>query len=193
TGFHRGIAVIISSTQIKDLLGLDKALKPPGEFLHKWAFYFEHLDSVNWWAVGLSVMCVAIIVLWPKKLRRVPGSVVALVLATLLVSSFNLPVDTIGKSFPPIPDQLPTPSFPDITFAKVRELMGPAATVALLAGIESLLSAVVADGMTGHRHKSNMELIAQGVANVAAPLFGGFAATGAIARTATNVKNGATT
>src|SRR5262249_42382310 len=114
-------------------------------------------------------------------------------LATLLVSSFNLPVDTIGKSFPPIPDQLPTPSFPDITFAKVRELMGPAATVALLAGIESLLSAVVAGGMAGHRHKSNMELIAQGVANVAAPLFGGFAATGAIARTATNVKNGATT
>jgi SulP family sulfate permease len=116
-----------------------------------------------------------------------------MVLATVLVQLFQLPVETIGSRFGDIPSSLPAPSLPALSFERVRELMGPAATVALLAGIESLLSAVVTDGMTGHRHRSNMELVAQGAANIVAPLFGGFCATGAIARTATNVRNGATT
>lgn len=192
TGFTSGIAVIIFSSQIKDLFGMVTG-PLPGDFIGKWAEYARHLDSINWTAAGLSLFCLAIIIYWPKVWRRLPGSVVAMVLATVLVQAFGLQVDTIGSRFGGIPASLPPLAWPDVTLAQVRDLMGPAATVALLAGIESLLSAVVADGMTGQRHQSNMELVAQGVANVVTPLFGGIPATGAIARTATNIRNGAST
>jgi SulP family sulfate permease len=192
TGFTSGIALIIFSSQVKDLLGLTTG-PLPGDFLGKWAVFAECLNTVNGAAVGLSLLCVGLIVFWPKAWRRLPGSVVAMVVATVLVQAFRLPVETIGSRFGGIPAGLPPLRWPAIHFEQVRELVGPAFTVALLAAIESLLSAVVADGMTGYRHRSNMELIAQGVANVCSPLFGGLPATGAIARTATNIRNGATT
>lgn len=192
TGFTSGIAVLIFSSQIKDLLGLQTGALP-GDFLGKWSEYGRCLDTVNWAAAALSVLCVAVIVYWPKRWRRLPGSVAAMVLATVLVQVLHLPVETIGSRFGGIPASLPPLTWPTITLEHVRELVGPATTVALLAAVESLLSAVVADGMTGYRHRSNMELVGQGLANLAAPLFGGFCATGAIARTATNVRNGATT
>jgi SulP family sulfate permease len=192
TGFTSGIALIIFSSQVKDLLGLTTG-PLPGDFVGKWAEFGRHFDSINWYAVAVSVLCVVLIVRWPKAWRRVPGSVVAMIVATALVQILGLPVETIGSRFGGIPTSLPPLTLPRATLPQVRELMGPAATVALLAAIESLLSAVVADGMTGSRHKSNMELVAQGVANVVSPLFGGFTATGAIARTATNIRNGGTT
>jgi SulP family sulfate permease len=192
TGFTSGIAIIIFSSQVKDLLGLQTGTLP-GDFLGKWAEYGRHLDTVNWAAVGLSALCVGLIVWWPKAWRRLPGSVAAMVLATVLVQVFGLSVETIGSRFGGIPSSLSLPSWPALSFDRVHELIGPAATLALLASIESLLSAVVADGMTGYRHRSNMELVAQGTANIASALCGGFCATGAIARTATNVRNGATT
>jgi SulP family sulfate permease len=192
TGFTSGIAVLIFSSQVKDLLGLTtEAL--PGDCLGKWIEYGRSLESLNPWALVLSIGCIAIIVFWPKKWSRLPGSVVAMVAATFVVQAFGLNVETIGSRFGGIPASLPPLSWPNLSLAQVRELVGPAATVALLAGIESLLSAVVADGMTGQRHRSNMELVAQGLANLVSPLFGGFCATGAIARTATNIRNGATT
>jgi SulP family sulfate permease len=192
TGFTSGIAVIIFSAQIKDLLGLTPG-PLPGDFLGKWAEYFHHLDTLNGSAVVLSALCLGILVYWPKRWRRVPASVVAMVGATVLVHALNLPVETIGSRFGGIPATLPALSWPEMTWAQLRDLVGPAVTVAMLAGIESLLSAVVADGMTGYRHKSNLELVAQGVANLFSPLFGGIPATGAIARTATNVRSGGTT
>jgi SulP family sulfate permease len=192
TGFTSGIAVLIFSSQVKDLLGLRTGALP-GDFLGKWAEYGRNLATISWTSAGLSVLCVALIVFWPKHWRRLPGSVVAMVVATLLVQVLHLRVDTIGSRFGGIPAGLPPLTWPEMSLTQIRDLLGPAATVALLAGIESLLSAVVADGMTGHRHKSNMELVAQGVANVVSPMFGGFCATGAIARTATNIRNGGTT
>jgi len=184
TGFTSGIAAIIFTSQIKDILGLTTG-PLPGDFIGKWSELVKNIGTVNWIAVFLSLLCIGIIVYWPKAWRRVPGSVVAMLVATFLVQCFGLNVETIGTRFGGIPSMLPP--------LTCRELLGPAATLALLAAIESLLSAVVADGMTGHRHKSNMELVAQGVANIASPLFGGFTATGAIARTATNIRNGAST
>jgi SulP family sulfate permease len=192
TGFTSGIAVIIFSSQIKDLLGLTTG-PLPGDFFGKWQEYAQNIGSINGAAVALSLLCMAMIVFWPKAWRRVPGSVAAMILATLLVQVLGLHVETIGSRFGDIPHNLPPLTWPALSLPMVRELIGPAATVALLAGIESLLSAVVADGMTGHRHNSNMELVAQGVANVVSPLFGGLPATGAIARTATNIRNGAVT
>jgi SulP family sulfate permease len=192
TGFTSGIAVIIFTSQIKDILGLTTG-PLPGDFVGKWSELLKNIGTVNWTAVTLSLLCIGIIVYWPKAWRRMPGSVVAMVVATFLVQCFGLRVETIGSRFGGIPSTLPPLTWPNVSLGQARELLGPAATLALLAAIESLLSAVVADGMTGYRHKSNMELVAQGVANIASPLFGGFTATGAIARTATNVRNGATT
>lgn len=191
-GFTSGIALIIFSSQVKDLLGLQMSAVP-AEFLAKWGAYVHAFDSVNLWAVLVALAALTIILVWPKIERRIPGPFVALILTTVLAHLFHLPVETIGSRFGAIHAGLPHPSVPPITLALVGSLAGPAFTIALLAAIESLLSAVVADGMTGGRHRSNMELVAQGVANIASPLFGGMPATGAIARTATNVKNGART
>ncbi len=192
TGFTSGIALIIFSSQVKDLLGLDMG-PLPAEFLGKWGEYAHHLDSVNLSAVLVAGVTLVILLLWPRLNVRIPGPFVALLATTAMVHLLALPVETIGSRFGAIDAGIPRPSFPSVSFATVTALVGPAFTIALLAGIESLLSAVVADGMIGGKHRSNMELVAQGVANIAAPLFGGIPATGAIARTATNVKNGGRT
>lgn len=192
-GFTSGIAVLIFSTQIKDFLGL-RVEKVPSEFIEKMKVLGEHIGTVHWPTLGLAAASLAIILFWPKKWqRRVPGSIVALVLGTAAVGLFNLPLETIGSRFGGIPQGLPKPHLPELSWANIQHLFQPAMTIALLAAIESLLCAVVADGMVDDRHDANQELIAQGLANIVSPLFGGIAATGAIARTATNVKSGART
>ena len=191
-GFTSGIALIIFSSQIRDLLGLQME-SVPSEFLPKWDAYVHAFESFNPWAFGVAVATLTIILVWPRISTKVPGPFVALIVTTLLAQLLHLPVETIGARFGEIHAGLPRPGLPPISLAMVAALAGPAFTIALLAGIESLLSAVVADGMIGGRHRSNMELVAQGVANIASPLFGGMPATGAIARTATNVKNGGRT
>jgi sulfate permease, SulP family len=192
-GFTSGIAVLIFSTQIKDFLGLTVE-KVPSEFIEKMKVLGEHLSTTHWPTLALAAASLAIILFWPKKWqRRVPGSIVALVLGTAAVALFQLPVETIGTKFGGIPQGLPQPHIPALSWDNVQHLFQPAMTIALLAAIESLLCAVVADGMVDDRHDSNQELIAQGLANIVCPLFGGIAATGAIARTATNVKSGART
>jgi len=192
-GFTSGIAVLIFTTQIKDLLGLHIE-KVPSEFFEKMRTIFEHLGTVQVPTVILAASSLALILFWPSRWhRRVPGSIAALVLGTLAVALFHLPVETIGTRFGGIPQGLPTPHFPSLSWDQIQHLFQPAVTIALLAAIESLLCAVVADGMIDDRHDANQELIAQGLANIVAPLFGGIAATGAIARTATNVKSGART
>ncbi|HJS42483.1 MAG TPA: sulfate permease [Gemmatimonadales bacterium] len=188
-GFTSGIALIIFSSQVKDLLGLEMGVVP-AEFLAKWDAYAHAFDSANPWALLVATLAFAIILVWPKIERRIPGPFVALIVTTALVQVLHLPVETIGGRFGEIHAGLPQPALPPITLSLLGALAGPAFTIAMLAAIESLLSAVVADGMIGGRHRSNMELVAQGVANTVSPIFGGMPATGAIARTATNVKNG---
>ncbi len=189
TGFTSGIAVVIFSSQVKDFLGLQMGDVPAG-FLQKWAAFGQNLTSVNPWALAIASLSLAIIILWPLVSRRLPGAFVAIVLTAVLVSVFDLPVDTVSSRFGELRATLPRPVFPALSLDQTLLLVSPAFSIALLGAIESLLSAVVADGMIGSRHRSNMELVAQGVANLASPLFGGIPATGAIARTATNVKNG---
>lgn len=192
TGFTSGIAVIIAASQVKDFLGLRMG-DVPAEFAEKMTSYARHIGSVNAQAAMLAVASVLIIVLWPRVSHRIPGPLVALVVTSIAAQLLGLDVETIGSRFGEISASIPRPVMPDLTFAEVTQLVGPAFTIALLGGIESLLSAVVADGMIGGRHRPNMELVAQGVANIASPLFGGIPATGAIARTATNIKNGGRT
>jgi SulP family sulfate permease len=192
TGFTSGIAVVIFSSQINDLLGLGIQKVPP-DFFDKWREYSLHLGRLSRPTVVLSVFCLAILWLWPKITRRFPASLVAMVAATVVAWAFRLDVETIQQRFGGIPNMLPVPELPAVDLARLRDLIGPATTIAILAAIESLLSAVVADGMIGGRHKPNAELVAQGIANIASPLFGGIPATGAIARTATNVKTGGRT
>src|SRR5690606_22535046 len=192
TGFTSGIALIIFSSQIKDLLGLQMG-EVPAEFFEKWQAYAAHIHTVHWPTVGVAALALAIILLWPRVSRKVPAPFVALIVTTALVRLLGIEVETIGSRFGSISASLPRPSVPDIELATIGTLVGPAVTIALLAAIESLLSAVVADGMIGGKHRSNMELVAQGVANIASPLFGGIPATGAIARTATNINNGGRT
>lgn len=190
-GFTSGIAVLIFTTQIKDFFGL-RMEKVPSEFVEKMRALAEHAGSFQWPTLALAAASLAIILLWPKTWqRRVPGSIVALVLGTVVVGVFQLPVETIGSKFGGIPQSLPSPQIPTLSWDNLRHLFQPATTIALLAAIESLLCCVVADGMIDDRHDSNQELMAQGIANIASPLFGGIAATGAIARTATSVKCGA--
>ena len=191
-GFTSGIALIIFSSQIRDLLGLEMQAVPSA-FLPKWDAYVHAFDSVNPWALVVAIATFTIILVWPRISTKIPGPFVALIVTTVLAQLLHLPVETISARFGEIHAGLPLPAVPHISLGMVAALAGPAFTIALLAGIESLLSAVVADGMIGGRHRSNMELVAQGVANVASPLFGGMPATGAIARTATNVKNGGRT
>ncbi len=193
TGFTSGIAVIIFSTQIKDFFGLTVE-KVPADFVDKLKVLMEHAGTVNWTTFGLAAVSLAMILLWPKRwAKRVPGSIVALLFGTVAVTVLGLNVETIGSRFGGIPSSLPMPSFPRLDWDVIQGLIQPAFTIAMLAGIESLLSAVVADGMIDDRHDSNQELVAQGIANVASGVFGGIPATGAIARTATNIKSGART
>ena len=192
TGFTAGIAVIIFSGEVKNLLGLHMG-EVPADFVGKWSAYAEHATGYTPAAVGVSALTFAVIALWPKVNRRIPGMFIALLLATAVTQMMDLPVETIGSRFGALSTSFPRPELPAVSFATITALVGPAFTIALLGAIESLLSAVVADGMIGGRHRSNMELIAQGVANIVTPVFGGIPATGAIARTATNVKNGGRT
>ncbi|MGE0104259.1 MAG: SulP family inorganic anion transporter [Blastocatellales bacterium] len=191
-GFTAGIALIIFSSQIKDFLGL-KMDAVPADFVEKWIAYSEHLGSINLHALGVGIASLLIILLWPRVTHRIPGQIIAIIVLTAVVQYFQLPVDTIGSRFGSVPSSLPAPDFPDLSWQLVRQMFMPGLTVAMLAALESLLSAVVADGMMGTRHRSNMELIAQGAGNIASAIFGGIPATGAIARTATNIKNGART
>lgn len=191
-GFTSGIAVIIFSTQIKDFLGLEME-STPAEFVEKWMAYIQHLDTINWISVALAIGTVLISLNFYRITSKIPGSLVAIILSTLLVYFLELPVETIESKFGEIPNKIAVPQIPHINFGVIKELIQPAIAIALLGAIESLLSAVVADGMIGGRHRSNMELVAQGVGNVFSGLFGGMPATGAIARTATNVKNGGRT
>jgi SulP family sulfate permease len=191
-GFTSGIAVLIFSSQVKDFLGLQMGAVP-ADFIDKWKAYVHSSSSINGSACLVAVVTVLIVVVWPRVTHKIPGSLIALIATTAAVSLLSLPVETIGSRFGRIPSTLPSPVIPQFDFATVKNLIQPAFTIALLGGIESLLSAVVADGMTGGRHRSNMELVAQGAANIGSSLFGGIPATGAIARTATNIKNGART
>ena len=190
-GFTSGIALVIFSTQIKDAFGLEIHNVPPG-FISKWITYFDYLTTINFYSVGLTAISIFLIIFSKKYIRRIPGSLLAIIVGTLLVQLFNLPVPTIESFFGNIPDSIRI-TFPKVDLDQIGNYIQPAVTIALLGAIESLLSAVVADGMIGGHHRSNTELIAQGVANIVTPFFGGIPATGAIARTATNVKNGGKT
>ncbi len=191
-GFTSGIAVIIFSGEVKDLLGLPMGAVP-ANFLEKWIAYGTHLTAINPWAVAVATGSLAILLLWPRVNHRIPGPLIALLAATAATQLLHLPVETIGSRFGTIRASLPAPHLPVVSIHTFAELAKPALAIALLGAIESLLSAVVADGMIGARHNSDTELIAQGVANILSPLFGGIPATGAIARTATNIKNGGRT
>jgi SulP family sulfate permease len=192
TGFTAGIAVIIASSQVKDFLGLPID-KVPADFLPKWQAYFAAIGGTQLATLAVGAGSLALIIALRKFGPRLPGFLIAVVVASLAVILLKLPVDTIGSRFPDIPAGLPVPSLPDISLEKIGAVLPSAFTIAFLAGIEALLSAVVADGMIGSRHRSNQELVGQGLANMASALFGGLPATGAIARTATNVKAGART
>ncbi len=191
-GFTNGIALLIASTQIKDFFGLTTP-PVPSEFLPRIAMLFHYAGSIRWQTVSVAAASLAIILLWPRLTKRFPGSIVALLLSTAAVAVFRLPIETIGSKFGGIPQGFPHFVWPNFRAEHILPLLPSAFTVALLAAVESLLSAVVADGMSGDHHNSNVELVAQGFANIASPLFGGIPATGAIARTATNIRSGALT
>ena len=191
-GFTSGIALIIFTSEISDFLGL-RIQNLPSNFFEKWYVYAQSLHAVDVNSLLIGLGSLLIIMFWPRISHRIPGPLVALLLATAVVQIFKIPVETIGSRFGSVPHGLPPPHFPKVTWQMITGLVSPAITIALLGSIESLLSAVVADGMIRSRHRSNMELIAQGAANILSPMFGGIPATGAIARTATNVKNGGRT
>lgn len=190
-GFTSGIALTIFSTQIKDALGLEID-KVPSEFGPKWLSYFEYINTANWIAVGVTILTILITIYSPKVVKKVPGAFLAILISTAIVQIFKLPVTTIETFFGEIPNDFSF-SIPSFEWNNLGNYIVPATTIALLGGIESLLSAVVADGMISGKHRSNTELIAQGIANIITPFFGGIPATGAIARTATNIKNGGRT
>lgn len=190
TGFTSGIAVIIFASQVRDLLGLDMT-EIPADFFEKWGAYWAARDSVNGASVGLAAATLALILALRRFAPRAPGFLLAIAGAAVLVVMADLPVDTIGSRFGGLSGSIPMPVLPEISLERLRVLLPSAFTIAFLAGVESLLSAMVADGMTGRRHRSNCELVAQGIANLASALFGGLPATGAIARTATNIRSGA--
>ena len=192
TGFTSGIAIVILSTQIKDFFGL-QIKSVPSEFLSKWESYITHFNTLNYQSLLIALLTLAIIIIWPKINKKIPGTFVAIVIVTIITMVFKLNITTIGSQFGNIPSSFPKFAFPHISFQLINELMLPALTIAILGAVESLLSAVVADGMIGGKHRSNMELIAQGAANIFSGAFGGIPVTGAIARTAANVKNGGRT
>lgn len=192
TGFTAGIAVTILATQIGDFFGLTTG-PVPGDFTGKIAVYVATFKTWNPYATGIALVSLVLIFIWPLFCKKIPGSLVVIIVVTVTAKLCDLPVDTIGSRYGSIPASLPAPQLPAFNLEIIRELFSPALSIAVLAAIESLLSAVVADGMIGAKHDSNMELIAQGAANIVSPLFGGIPATGAIARTATNIKNGGRT
>jgi SulP family sulfate permease len=191
-GFTNGIALLIASTQIKDFFGM-KTPPVPSEFLARIRMLIHYAGTTRWQTLAVAAGSLAVILLWPRLTKRLPGSIVALLLSTAAVAAFHVPIETIGSKFGGIPRGFPHFALPNFRAEHILPLLPSAFTVALLAAVESLLSAVVADGMSGDRHNSNVELVAQGVANIASPLFGGIPATGAIARTATNIRSGALT
>jgi SulP family sulfate permease len=191
-GFTSGIALIIFSSQVKDFLGLEIE-NVPADFIDKWVEFGAFIHTINPYSFLIAAGSLLIMIFWPKYSHKIPGSIIALILSTIIVTAFELPVETIGSRFGEISSTLPSLHSFEISLSTIRNLIQPATTIAILAAIESLLSAVVADGMIGGKHRSNMELVAQGVANIITPLFGGIPATGAIARTATNIKNGGRT
>jgi SulP family sulfate permease len=193
-GFTGGIAIYIFSTQVRDFLGLRIAEKIPADFLGKVHVLVKHIDTIDWTSTAVAAGSLLLIKFWPAKwARRVPGTIVAVIVGTIAVAAFHLPVETIGSRFgvDAIPRNLPTPHWPQFDWSQLSGLVRPAFTIALLASIESLLCAVVSDGMTEDKHDSNTELCAQGAANIGSALFGGLPATGALARTAANIRSGA--
>ncbi len=191
-GFTAGIAIIIATGQVRDSLGLPIDSVPP-HFLGAWKVYLGSFGGINPYALAITLATMLLMLYWRHVSARIPGSLVALIGATVAVQLLHLPVETIGSRFGSVAGSLPVPHIPAVSWEMLRRLSSPALAIALLGGIESLLSAVVADGMTGRRHRSNIELVAQGLANIATPLFGGIPATGAIARTATNIRSGGVT
>ncbi len=191
-GFTSGIALIIFSSQLNDFFGL-RITDLPADFTEKWIVYAERITALDMNALAVGGGSLLVIVAFQRIGSRVPGSLIAILLATAVVHLFSIPVETIGSRFGNVPSALPSPRLPDVSWSTITRVFSPAVTIALLGAIESLLSAVVADGMIRSRHRSNMELIAQGAANIVSPLFAGIPATGAIARTATNIKNGGRT
>jgi len=192
TGFTAGIAVIIASSQVGDFLGLTTG-KLPAEFIPKWATYLGALSSISFYALGIGGATLTMIVLLRRFAPQLPAFLIALFVASLAVALLHLPVATVGDRFPAMPTGMPAPHLPIVSLALIQQLLPTAFTIAFLAGMEALLSATVADGMTGYSHRSGQELVAQGVANIASALFGGLPATGAIARTATNIRAGGRT
>ena len=197
-GFTSGIAVTIFTTQIADVFGLTFGdEKVPGDFIGKWMLYFRHFDTINWWNTAISILSIIIIAITPRFSKKIPGSLVAIIFVTVGVYLLKMYggitcIDTIGDRFS-IKSELPDAVVPDLNWEAIRNLFPVAVTIAVLGAIESLLSAAVADGMISDKHDSNTELIAQGVANIVTPLFGGIPATGAIARTMANINNGGKT
>ena len=197
-GFTSGIAVTIFTTQIKDLFGLTIDGKLPGDFLSKWVVYFQHFDTIDWITTAMGLLSIAVIALTPKVSKKIPGSLVAIIVMTVAAYFLNqanlgFHITTIGDQFGEIKASIPSLQMPDITWEGVKSLLPTAMVIAVLGAIESLLSATVADGVCGDHHNSNQELIGQGVANLCTPLFGGIPCTGAIARTMTNINNGGRT
>ena len=198
-GFTSGIALTIFSTQMKDFFGLPLDLEVPAGFIPQWACYFQNLGSINWVELAMSMLCLVICFSWGKVTKKVPGSLIALIVGTavsVLLSKFaGVELATIGSKFPELADGLPMPKpvAPKFDFETIKGLVSPAFTIAVLCAIESLLAAMVADGATGKRHHANTELIGQGIANIVTPLFGGIPATGALARTMASINNGGKT
>lgn len=192
TGFTTGIAIIIASTQVKEFLGL-KLHKVPADFIPQWRSYASAMGSINYSTLAIGALTVVTIFIFRRFTPRMPRYLIALIIASIAVIAFQLPVETIGSRFPDISPGIPAPKFPEISFHKIQVMLPSAFIIAFLAGVEALLSAVVADGMTGYKHRSNQELIAQGIANFSSALFGGLPATGALARTATNITAGGKT
>lgn len=192
TGFTSGIAVTILTSQVKDFLGLTTA-DLPADFLGKWKIYIASITTVNWKAVAIGALAIAIMIILPRFTQKIPGAFVALLVTSVLVAVLHIDVPTIGTKFGQLSSALPAFVAPQLTMEKISALIGPAFTIAFLGSVESLLSAVVSDGMIGGKHRSNTELIAQGIANMGSAVFGGIPATGAIARTVANIKNGGRT
>ena len=191
-GFTSGIALTIFSSQIKDFFGMTLENVPTG-FVDKWKLYFSSANQIHWMPFIIGLIALIILMIWPRINKKIPASLVSIVVTTVLVALLNLDVPTIGTQYTHLSSTFPRPSFPEVTWNKIEMLISPAFTIAFLCSLESLLSEVVSDGMIGSKHRSNMELVAEGVANIASGVFGGMPATGAIARTVANIKNGGRT